>query len=267
MDRSGRNAAAIASRISVVAPAASPAPWRAANEGRFPSAEDPAIARVSWSGIPQLASTARRNQSFSAPPWLANAAAHSAKPLRGYDGSCISLLKIANVLRQVLDVLIGKIRGVARHVRGIVGAPPGLEVEELLLHVLRPLPRDPRNLVLADEAAEMAHRAERCVGGLAAGFDLGPIDREADRLGFLRGVIIAQRHHVVLRQARGHRRHLRIAAAPFLEVFELEVDIAPALAGKDRIIGIGRIAIGTMTRSADLCLVARGGKLRGIGLR
>ena len=84
------------------------------------------------------------------------------------------------------------VRGDAGHVAGIVGPPSRLEVGQLLLDVLRPLAGDARNLVLADEAAEVAHRAEHRVGNLAARLDLGGVGLELDRRLLLRGEKLAE---------------------------------------------------------------------------
>src|SRR5439155_22062297 len=108
--------------------------------------------------------------------------------------------------------------------------------------------------VLPDEAAEMTHRAQRGVRGLAARLDLGAVDLKLDRRRLLRREKIAQGNHVLLRQVRGHRRHLRIAAAALLEVLELDVNVAPALPGEDWVVRILRVAVGPVTGDADLRL-------------
>jgi len=68
-------------------------------------------------------------------------------------------LEIGNVLRQVLDVLIGERARNALHVAAIVGARVRLEIAELLLDVCVLLSREAGHFVLAHEAAAMAHRA------------------------------------------------------------------------------------------------------------
>ena len=112
----------------------------------------------------------------------------------------------------------------------------------------------------------MAHRAQYGVGRLAARLDLGAIGLKFDRRRLLRGKKIAQGDHVLLRERRCHRGHLRVAAAALLEVPELDVDVAPALPGEDRVVGILRIAVGPVAGDTDLGLFTRSRELRWIRL-
>src|SRR5437588_11622243 len=136
--------------------------------------------------------------------------------------SWLSTLEIADVLRQILDVRIGQGRGDGCHVARVVGSAPRLEVRELLLDVLRPLPGDTGYLILSDKAAQVAHRTEHSVGNLAARLDLGAVSLELDRQYLLRRKKLAELDHVVARKVGCHRRHLRVAAAAFVEILELD---------------------------------------------
>src|ERR1700680_5111802 len=98
-----------------------------------------------------------------------------ARILRVKERGNVSTLEIADVLRQILDVGIGQGRGDGCHVARVVGSAPRLEVHQLLLDVLRPLPGDTGYLVLANEPAEMTHGTEHRVGDFTAGLDLGAV--------------------------------------------------------------------------------------------
>ena len=107
-----------------------------------------------------------------------------------------------------------------RHVAGVVGALARLEVAQLLDDVVVVLARDARDLVLAREAAEVAHRAQRLVGLRACrarpsrGSALKAVRRR-----LLRGEVVRP-GRACRRAIRSfdHRRHLRVAAPAFLEV-------------------------------------------------
>src|SRR2546425_982093 len=90
-------------------------------------------------------------------------------------------IQIRDVLGQILDVGVGERRCDARHVAGVVRAPPRLEIAELLLDVGVVLPCHAWDLVLPHEAALMAHRAEHLVGFFRAGNHLGAVGLEAVR--------------------------------------------------------------------------------------
>src|SRR6266516_4083970 len=70
------------------------------------------------------------------------------------------LLQARDVMREILDVLLGDGLGDARHASGIVGARARLEGFELLDHELGVLARDPGNLVLPGESPQVAHGAQ-----------------------------------------------------------------------------------------------------------
>src|ERR1700694_4770738 len=79
----------------------------------------------------------------------------------------IASIEVTDVLGEILDVLLGQRRGNAGHVASVVRAPLGLKILELLLDVLWPLAGDARDLVLTDVTAEVAHRTQHRIGGLA----------------------------------------------------------------------------------------------------
>src|SRR4029078_5213557 len=122
------------------------------------------------------------------------------------------------VVREGLDVLRTQRARDAGHVAGIAGALPRLEVRELLDDVGVVLPGDARDLVLAEEAAEVAHRAQRLVRRRAPQPGLGGVGLERLRRRLLLREVVGERSHLVARQVLGHWRHLRIAASAFLEV-------------------------------------------------
>src|SRR5437773_11367237 len=74
------------------------------------------------------------------------------------------LFQARDVMREILDVLLGDGLGDAGHAAGIVVARARLEGFELLDHVLGVLARDTRNLVLPLHAAQVAHAAQHLVG-------------------------------------------------------------------------------------------------------
>src|SRR5712691_1276699 len=78
------------------------------------------------------------------------------------------LVQGRDVMREILDVLLGDGLGDAGHAAGIVGARARLEGLELLDHVLGVLARDTRNLVLPGESAQVAHGAQHFLGLLLA---------------------------------------------------------------------------------------------------
>ncbi len=73
---------------------------------------------------------------------------------------------------------------------------------QLLDDVVVVLAGDARDLVLAQEAAEVAHRAQRLVGLHLARRGLLGVDLEGLRLRLLRGEEVGQIAHVVARQVR-----------------------------------------------------------------
>ena len=176
-------------------------------------------------------------------------------------------IQVRDVLRKILDVGVGQGAGDARHVAGIVRAAPRLEILELLLDVVVLLPGDARYLVLPDELALVAHRAQHLVGLLAARHHLGAVGDEAVRRLLLLREIVGDRQHVRLRERRGDRIHRRVLAPPFLEVTQLQVDVACVLPRQDRKRPAGGIAAGTVAGDAGLDLVLDRGVGRRPGLR
>src|SRR5258708_28086111 len=66
-----------------------------------------------------------------------------------------------NVRRQRLQILIGNRAQHCGHVARVVGAPPGLEVLQLLEHIFVMLAAGLRDFVLSAEAPAMAHAPTR----------------------------------------------------------------------------------------------------------
>src|SRR6266436_530860 len=97
----------------------------------------------------------------------------------------IALVQARDVMREILDVLLGDGLGDAGHVAGIVGARARLEGLELLDHVLGVLARDTRNLVLPGESAQVAHGAQHFFGLLPSAGDARRVRVEGDGLGLL----------------------------------------------------------------------------------
>src|SRR6266566_1356160 len=71
------------------------------------------------------------------------------------------LLKRSEVVPEILDILVAQRARHAGHAARVVGPGAFLEVPELLDDVFVVLPRDARDLVLAGEAAQVAHGAQR----------------------------------------------------------------------------------------------------------
>src|SRR5882672_10996915 len=92
------------------------------------------------------------------------------------------LVQARDVVREILDVLLGDGLGNAGHAAGIVGARARLEGLELLDHVLGVLARDSRNLVLAGESSQVAHGAQHLFGLLLPAGDARRVRLEGDGL-------------------------------------------------------------------------------------
>src|SRR5436309_7590521 len=173
----------------------------------------------------------------------------------------IALVQARDVMREILDVLLGDGLGDAGHAAGIVGARARLEGFELLDHVLRMLAGDARNLVLPGESSQMAHGAQDLVGLLLAAGDARRVGPEGDGLRFLRGEVFGEIEHVLGGELRHRRRHRGLAAAAFLEVFQLKVEIAGGLAREHRKLGDHRVAVGAMAGGAGFGLAPAGGEI------
>src|SRR6266581_5057351 len=171
------------------------------------------------------------------------------------------LLQARDVMREILDVLLGDGLGDARHAAGIVGARARLEGFELLDHVLGVLARDTRNLVLPGEPPQVAHGAQHFFRLLLSAGDARRVRLEGDGLRFLRGEVFGEIEHVPGGELRHHRRHRGFAAPAFLEVFQLKVEIARGLARKRRKQGDHRVAVGAMAGAAGLGFALAGGEI------
>src|SRR6267378_4070352 len=135
------------------------------------------------------------------------------------------LVQARDVMREILDVLLGDGLGDAGHAAGIVCAHARLERFELLDHVLR---------VLAGDASRV-----------------GP---EGNGLLFLRGEILGEIEHVLGGELRHDRRHCGFAAPALLEVFQLKVEIAGGLAREHRKLSGRRVSVGAMAGGAGFGL-------------
>src|SRR6267143_730481 len=164
------------------------------------------------------------------------------------------LVQARDVMREILDVLLGDGLGDAGHAAGIVGARARLEGFELLDHVIRVLACDTRNLVLPGESSQVAHGAKDIVGLLPAAGDARRVRLEGDGLRFLRGKVFGEIEHVPGGELRDERRHRRLAAPAFLEVLQLKVEIAGGLACEHRKLGDRRVAVGAMAGAAGFGL-------------
>src|SRR6266581_2776238 len=174
------------------------------------------------------------------------------------------LIQARDVMREILDVLLGDGLGDAGHAAGIVGARARLEGFELLDHVLRVLAGDARNLVLPGESSQMAHGAQDLVGLLLAAGDARGVGPEGNGFRFLRGEVLGEIEHVLGGELRHDRRHRGFAAPALLEVFQLKVEIAGGLAREHRELADRRVAVGAVARGAGFGLaLARDG----IGVR
>src|SRR5204862_2423205 len=116
------------------------------------------------------------------------------------------LLQARDVMREILDVLLGDGLGDARHAAGIVGARARLEGFELLDHVLGVLARDPGNLVLPGESPKVPHGAHKFWRLLLSAGDARRVRLEGDGLRFLRGEVFGEIEHVRGGALRHHRR-------------------------------------------------------------
>src|SRR5207247_9743014 len=90
------------------------------------------------------------------------------------------LLKRSEVVPEILDVLVAQRSRHAGHAARVVGPHATLEVPELLDDVFVVLPGDAGDLVLAGDAAQVAHGAQTIVrlalaasGSRFVGLDLG----------------------------------------------------------------------------------------------
>src|SRR5213594_2355996 len=171
------------------------------------------------------------------------------------------LIQARDVMREILDVLLGDGLGDAGHAAGIVGARARLEGFELLDHVLGALACDTRNLVLPGESSQVAHGAKDFVGLLPAAGDARRVRLEGDGLRFLRGKVFGEIEHVLARKLRHERRHRRFAAPAFLEVLQLKVEIAGGLARQHRKLGDRRVAVGAVAGAAGLGFALAGGEI------
>src|SRR6266478_7577073 len=110
------------------------------------------------------------------------------------------LVQARDVMREILDVLLGDGLGDAGHAAGIVGARARLEGFELLDHVLGVLARDAGDLVLPFHASQVAHGAQDLFGLLLAAGDARRIRAERDGLRLLRGEVIGKIEHIFARE-------------------------------------------------------------------
>src|SRR5467141_297376 len=166
------------------------------------------------------------------------------------------LLKRSEVVPEILDILVAQRARHAGHAARVVGPHAFLEVPELLDDVFVVLPGDARDLVLAGEAAQVAHGAQRFVRlGLAArGASFVRLERGGARL--LGGEERGEIEQVFPRQRSRHGRHLRIRAAPFLEVAQLKVEVARGLSRQDRKQRHDRVAVRAVAGGAGLGFLA-----------
>lgn len=107
------------------------------------------------------------------------------------------LTQAGDVLRQVFD--IGHAQGFrhAGHVACIVGASARLEGFQLFDDVFVLLAGDAWNLVLAGEAAEVAHRAQGFIRLGLAQHDFGVVALKGGRPGRLRRIEVGDIDHVL----------------------------------------------------------------------
>src|SRR5216684_7267770 len=166
------------------------------------------------------------------------------------------LLKRSEVVPEILDILVAQRARYAGHAARVVGPHAILEVPELLDDVFVVLPGDARDLVLAGEAAQVAHGAERLVRfGLAArGANFVGLEPGGARL--LGGEERCEIEHIFPRQRCSHGRHLRVRAASLLEVAQLKVEVARGLSRQDWKQRHHRVAVRAVAGGAGLGLLA-----------
>src|SRR3989454_5967487 len=168
------------------------------------------------------------------------------------------LLKRSEVVPEILDVLVAQRARHAGHAARVVGPHATLEVPALLDDVVVVLPGGARDLVLADEAAQVAHGAQRLVRlGLAAR-GAGFVGLEPGGARLLGGEERREIEHLFSRQRCSHGRHLQVRAASFLEVAQLQVEVARGLSRQDRKQRRGRVAVWAVAGGAGLGLLAPG---------
>src|SRR5437879_11322391 len=160
------------------------------------------------------------------------------------------LFQARDVMREILDVLLGDGLGDAGHAAGIVCARARLEGFELLDHVFRVLAGDARNLVLPGESPQVAHGAQHLVGLLLAAGDARGVGPEGNGLRFLRGEVLGEIEHVLGGELRHDRRHRGFAAPALLEAFHLKVEIAGGLAREHRKLSGRRASVGAIAAGA-----------------
>src|SRR6267143_297534 len=136
------------------------------------------------------------------------------------------LVQARDVMREILDVLLGDGLGDAGHAAGIVGARARLEGLELLDHVLGVLAGDARNLVLPCESSQVAHGAQHLLGLLPAAGDARGVRAERNGLRLLRGEVVGKIEHIFARERCDEWRHRWVAPPALLEVLQLKVEVA-----------------------------------------
>src|SRR6266496_1626591 len=164
------------------------------------------------------------------------------------------LVQARDVVREILDVLLGDGLGDAGHAAGVVGARARLEGLELLDHVLGVLAGNARNLVLPGEASQVTHGAQHLFGLLPAAGDARRVGPKGNGLRFPRGEVLGEIEHVLGGELRHRRRHRGFAAPAFLEVFQLKVEIACGLAREDRKLADRRVAVRAVAGGAGFGL-------------
>ena len=170
---------------------------------------------------------------------------------------------MGDVVRERLDVLCGQRLSGHGHAAIHVGTSLGLEGSELFYQVLVMLPREARNVLLPNQPRGMAGITVVCLDKSLTRFGLYRITGTMRYRGRLRRIVGGKILHVRIIQADDERCHLRIRTLLLLEEEELIIGIERRLTGQG---GDGRVrgvAVGAVTRSADLGLAPPSLDLRG----
>jgi hypothetical protein len=167
-------------------------------------------------------------------------------------------LEAGEVLRQRLDLLVAHPIDGRRHLPVVVGAHVIPVVLQLLDHVCILLPGHARHLLRALEAGRVAGVAFGFLDDFLSLRHQGRIGLEVVAAGALRPVEVGEIAHILVGQDADHRRHHGILASPFLEVFELTIQVLRGLPREHGVLSRARVAVG------PVAVRARGGQLRAL---
>jgi hypothetical protein len=156
---------------------------------------------------------------------------------------------------KVVNVFFTQSAGNAGHIASVIVAVLRFEVFEGFHHVIKILTRYFGNLILTFELSLMAHGAQSFIGFGNAFFDLFRIGDEAFIGQFLSCKIIGQLLHIGFAEPCGHRRHHGVITTAFLEIAQLQIQVACILTRQTRrTLGILELPFSPWHARASGCL-------------